>query len=356
MLRQIVTAPRSRVASRRLRLPAWRWAVRGLLAAFLLVNVVDWPGALFFVALTIAGWAAFLGELLGGTVGALDGAIALGEIALATGVIWVIAAVVSGDKRTVLYLRRFRAQAPLAQMRRALESGLGRRYRVVTLYDGVFEPLEVPPPERWLNRAVLPLLGAGLALAGGITVYLGALVFFGAPILFGLVVVAFLLLRLRIRRRSRIAVDAPADLARCVTRIERLRGFWARPAALAPQASVVVVRDELWQVAVAALSGSVDALVVDVGAPSANLAWELERLAADGFRRCVLVAERGALAAWTKGPRDPALERCAALLAGQDVLVYEGHDRAARRRFRRSLGRLLDQAATGLWPAQRTAA
>jgi hypothetical protein len=350
MLRRITTVTKSPEASRRLRAPLWRQAVRVLVAAFLLVNAFDWFGTLFAIGVLIVSWTMFLSELLGGRMGLVDTATGVGEVAAVALVLWLVACVVSGDKRTALYLRRFRATGPLARMRQALESGLGRRYRIVTLHDGAFEPLEVPPVERWTNRVVLPLVGLAFVLGSGLFVYLAPLVFLGAPVLFGLVVIAFLLLRFSIRRRSRIAIETPADVERCVERIRRLKGFRVRPALLAPQATVVTVTDELWQEAVTALSGSVDALIVDVGTVTSNLAWELERLEAEGFRRCVVVAESTALDAWPGPGEDPAIDRGRALLADQAVLVYEGRDRADRRTFRRSLERLLDQAVTGLWP------
>jgi len=66
--------------------------------------------------------------------------------------------------------------APLSPERRlmamsdAIESGLGRRYRLVTLDDASFVPLEVPPLERWSYRLgsyipVISLLDALVAVS-----------------------------------------------------------------------------------------------------------------------------------------------------------------------------------------------
>ena len=349
-MKHILRADRSWKAARRLRLPLWRWCVRILLAAFVVYSAYFWVATIFMFAIVMVNWSQIMFHLVSGEAGIEYFLWVARIVALTVTGIWILAAVVSADKRTVLYMRRFRAQRPQARMRRTLEAGLGRRYRLVTLSDGVFQPLEVPPLERWFNRAVLPLLAVVFVLGSGMFVYLAPLVFFGAPLLLAPIIAGFLLLRYRVRRRARIAVATPSDLAGCVARVARLKRWWTRPSVLAPQATVVTVPDQLWQDGVAELSRSVDAVVVDVSSVSTNLLWELECLSASGFRRCVLIAEGDQLAAWSEDHGDPTAERCRALLKDQSVLVYRGNGLFDRRRFRRSLKRLLDQAVTDLWP------
>ena len=305
---------------------------------------VNWVTTMLTFGLTIAGWTLVVSNLLSGELGIMDVVSAAGNVAVTVLAIWLLAVVVSSDKRTVLYLRRFHAEGPQALMRRTLESGLGRRYRLVSLYDGLFQPLEVPPVERWINRAVLPLVVVTFVTLSGMFVYMAPLVFFGAPTFLVPVIVGFLLHRRAIRRRARIAIKSRDEVVACAARVQRLKRWWLRPTVLAPQATVVVVPDAMWQDAVAELSQRVDALVVDVSSVSVNLKWELERLSAAAFRRCVLVAERDALREWSSGLTDVTAERCWVLLHDQAVLVYEGKRRSDRRRFASGLERLLDQA------------
>jgi hypothetical protein len=343
-VREIVSVQRSRATARWRRLPLWRWCVRLLLVIIVVGMAVNWVSTMLTFGLTIAGWTFFVFNLLSGDLGIMDVISAAAEVAATVLVIWMLAVVISGDKRTVLYLRRFHAEGPQALMRRTLESGLGRRYRLVSLYDGLFQPLEVPPVERWINRAVLPLVVVTFVTLSGMFVYMAPLVFFGAPTFLVPVIVGFLLHRRAIRRRARIAIKSPDDMRACAARVQRLKRWWVRPAVLAPQATVVMAPDALWQDTVVELSQRVDALVVDVSSVTVNLEWELERLSAAGFRRCVLVAERDALREWSSGPTDLTAERCLVLLHDQTVLVYAGKQRSDRRRFARSLERLLDQA------------
>ena len=142
----------------------------------------------------------------------------------------------SADKRTVLYLRRFHAHGPQARMRGTLDSGLRRRYRVVALYDGLFQPLEVPPLERWLNRIVLPLVAVALRAGQQPLRLSGAARVPGAPRYYpGPIAAGFLLLRYRVRRRARIAVATRRDLARCVARVARLRALVDRGRRASPR-------------------------------------------------------------------------------------------------------------------------
>ena len=343
-MREIVSVQRSRATARWRRLPLWRWCVRLLLLWIVVGMAVNWVTTMLTFGLTIAGWTLVVSNLLSGELGIMDVVSAAGNIVVTVLAIWLLAVVVSSDKRTVLYLRRFHAEGPQALMRRTLESGLGRRYRLVSLYDGLFQPLEVPPVERWINRAVLPLVVVTFVTLSGLFVYMAPLVFFGAPTFLVPVIVGFLLHRRAIRRRARLAIKSRDDVVACAARVQRLRRWWLRPAVLAPQATVVMAPDALWQDAVVELSRRVDALVVDVSSVSVNLEWELERLSAAAFRRCVLVAERDALREWSSGLTDVTAERCRVLLHDRVVLVYEGKRRSDRRRFASSLERLLDQA------------
>lgn len=151
-MREIVSVQRSRATARWRRLPLWRWCVRLLLVWIVVGMAVNWVTTMLTFGLTIAGWTLVVSNLLSGELGIMDVVSAAGNVTVAVLTIWLLAVVVSSDKRTVLYLRRFHAEGPQALMRRTLESGLGRRYRLVSLYDGLFQPLEVPPMLRAPGR------------------------------------------------------------------------------------------------------------------------------------------------------------------------------------------------------------
>jgi hypothetical protein len=82
------------------------------------------------------------------------------SVAILCGLIWCL----SRSKFAVLYLRKFRHSAAHKTVTMVLESGLGRRYRVVTLDDSSFKPIEVPRTERFLSRFGW-LLGLGVSVA-----------------------------------------------------------------------------------------------------------------------------------------------------------------------------------------------
>src|SRR4051794_24099463 len=64
----------------------------------------------------------------------------------------------AGPKLTIVYLRRFRLSAAQVVVTAALEQGLSKQYRVVTLDDGNFPPMEVPRLYRRISRYAWPVL------------------------------------------------------------------------------------------------------------------------------------------------------------------------------------------------------
>ena len=300
----------------------------------------------------MVNWSRIILHLLSGEAGIGYLLWIARVVALTVLSIWILAAVVSADKRTVLYMRRFRAHGPQARMRRTLEAGLGRRYRLVTLSDGVFQPLEVPPLERWFNRAVLPLLAVVFVLGSSIFVYLAPLVFLGAPLFLAPIIAGFLLLRYRVRRRARIAVRRTATWRRASRASHASSAGGRGPRASPRRQPSSRCRTNCGKTAVARAVAErrcsrrrrqLGQRQPPVGA-GAPVRVRISTLRA--------VAERDPLAAWSEGPGDPTAERCRALLKDQSVLVYRGNGLVDRRRFGRSLKRLLDQAVTDLWPTR----
>jgi hypothetical protein len=70
--------------------------------------------------------------------------------------VYVLAALMSSRKTPVLYLRRFGLSDANRTIAQAINGGLGRQYRVITLDDSDFVPLEVPRIERILSRFGIP--------------------------------------------------------------------------------------------------------------------------------------------------------------------------------------------------------
>ena len=272
---------------------------------------------------------------------------------------WLAAA---GPKLSVLYLRRFRLTSAQAVVTAALEQGLSRRYRIVTLDDASFQPMEVPRLYRRLSRYAGPGLwlalmlvilatiwllyaqaaptisgmGSGLALLG-MTLFMPGLLVSLTGLLLA-VAVALLMQRWRVRRRSRLFVRTRKDIDRVETAVADLSAWAKRAALLAPRATTVKVIDALWQAVVECLAGRTNVILVDLSASTENLQWEMDLLARQSYRRTVFIADRH-------------VESKLAAPPGHDVLLYEdfteGGDRKA---FLAALTRALDEGCIGPGP------
>jgi elongation factor Tu len=285
-------------------------------------------------------------------------------------VLYALFAYLGGRKSSVLYLRRFGLAASGGMVTSALESGMSRRYRIVTLDDSSFRALEVPPWARRFSRYGGPLIA--LVLIAGFVIVIRYLRADAGPLeylllwpLLGLgpaflafnawlllsVIALLVLHRLRVRRRARGRIESAEQLE------DRLRdcvglSSWARaPAILAPQATVLSVADTMWQTTVSLLVRHVNAVLIDVSEPTSNLLWELEEVFRNGGEHVVLVGDRGKIGAWQReiGSDDAGgglARSLSALIAARPVLTYDPNDRRGARRFRRSLMSALDNVAS----------
>jgi hypothetical protein len=270
---------------------------------------------------------------------------------------WLLAA---GPKFTVLYLRRFRVATAPAVVTAALEQGLSKRYRVVTLDDATFPPLEVPRLYRRLSRyggvalwlvvvlvvlAFLLLLYTqfsptlsgfvyGLVLAGTVGVLPLGGMFVGFSWMMLVAVAALLLHRWRVRKRARILVRCSDDVYRAEALVADLSRWRRRSTFLAPQATVVGVTDDLWREVVTRLVRCAHIVLVDISVPSENLDWELALLAGQSFRRTVFVAD------WRSPAAPPAGHPC--------VLYRTAPTGRERKVFLEALTRALDEQVEGL--------
>ncbi len=316
-------------------------------------------------------FAIVLMALLWDSVFALPARIVLATCVLAVmgSIVYTAVALADGRKAIVLYLRRFRLTGAHRMMSAAIQAGLGRQYRIVTLDDRSFRPLEVPGAEKafswygpvtialsipalvfaWVATITMGLAGlnpaAGVAMAAGFAVfaYRAFLILLWPA---SLVSVFLLVHRWRVRRRARMLVQTARDVRRCLIRVANLASRSRAPVFMAPQATVVDVQGELWQDLVARLGSRVDALVVDVSTITENLVWELKWLSSSALlSRCVFVGEKGRTDEWTghglvESGTATALARD--LLESRSVLLYTTGGWLQKRRFRRSLLHALD--------------
>jgi hypothetical protein len=280
---------------------------------------------------------------------------------------WVLYAL---PKRTALYLRRFQLAATYGAMSNAIEKGLGRRLRVVTLDDRSFSPLEAPVRVRRLTRwtpitLTLAIVGgflavtvfAGMRFAPTITDWIwGAVAISGFIVLPGIVAIAlylasllaaFLLLRRRIRKRARLHIVGPAQIPAAISRVRLLAARWRGASILEPQATVVQVTDDAWQPTVQALIQETACVIFDVSQPTANVLWELEQVFNAASRhKVLLVADENLFQTWSAtAGRDEMLARVQMLLQAHTILMYRGSGRLNRRRFRQNICRAIDAMA-----------
>lgn len=269
---------------------------------------------------------------------------------------WLAAA---GPKLSVLYLRRFRLNSAQAVVTAALEQGLSRRYRVVTLDDASFRPMEVPRLYRRLSRYAGPALWLAFVVVVVVTIWFlygrtaptitgmvyglvlvvmslfmtGLLVSLTALLL--TVAVALLVQRRRVRRRARLLVRSAADIHRTEAAVADLSAWAKRSALLAPRATTVKVTDELWQAVVQCLAARAHVILVDLSASTENLQWEMNLLARQSYRRTVFIADRH-------------VESKLAAPPGHVVLLYEDFTKGGdRKAFLAALTAALDESCVG---------
>jgi hypothetical protein len=285
--------------------------------------------------------------------------------------VYVMIALISSRKTPVLYLRRFGFRDANRMITRAIEEGLGRQYRVLTLDDSDFAPLEVPRIERIVSRLGIPLalllLVVGIIeVTGGQSVLhvpttlvaiidylvpLGYAAFLLALPFVTLMVLAAVVLvwRWRIRRSFKVEIRSAKQLERCLIRVKRLTGWLRRPSMVAPQALVIRVVDQLWQEVVSDLAEQVRLVICDVSEPTANLEWEVESMLARPRVKCLFVGEGPMVRNWAQTDSDSKSEtpvsRMRILLQDHTVLVFEPAQRFAQRVFNRNLRNSLENAS-----------
>lgn len=294
-----------------------------------------------------------------------------------------------GRRRLVLFLRRFGFDDSSHALTHAVETALGRRWRVVTLDDARLAPVGVKRSVRWSLRwgrwLALLAVGAGLVLACFWALGPGPDTFVsgvfdqevarsraeGEPGLFGLasatclaaigvfsVLLIFLVMLLGLAiggagtllawASSRMAARADAsrtDEIRTEGQVEAFSRRVTRRSRLlfAPRLVSVRVATPQWRRTVRVLAASAAAILIDLSEPTDNLLWEVETLDAEVATPWVLVGRRDRLEALARGGEGEIGEKLARHLDGAEALAYQEDDRRSRKRFAVALRNRLDR-------------
>lgn len=214
----------------------------------------------------------------------------------------------AGDKRLVLFLRRFGDESLNHAISRLARTYLRETARLITLDDARIQP--VPTNLRGLSWAALPATALLLLLAMAVDFMFSAgpspaammLAIIGVWTLLVLFLLALavaslaLVSRHRGRRSFRTVTDS-ASRHHVIAHARRLQSFWRSSTILAPIATVIGVVDREWRETVAALADICDVALVDISEPSESIRWELDELRKSPIG-IVLIAQEAKLSAW----------------------------------------------------------
>jgi len=280
-------------------------------------------------------------------------------------------ALAEGRKIPLLYLRRFGLPSSHRMMTNVIESGLSRRYRVLTLDDNDFGAPEVPPFERrltWLGFPVASFsavvvslsvfslyrngtdtlagaLGFGLTFGFFIARYYGE--FTNGLIWWTIFITAVLIIhRRRVKMNAAPKVRNSADLNALSELVSKLGGWLRAPAFMAPQATIATVSEPLWRETVMRLQALMPVIVTDVSVPAPSLLWEIEQLSKRNYCSTIFVGQEELVQHWMTGSSCTEADlRLRQLLNGQTILIYSEQGRGSSRTFRNNLLAALDNIA-----------
>ena len=269
--------------------------------------------------------------------------LVVGLIALPVTLVLAGSMLVSGRKRTILFLRRFGDRELSERIRSALEGSLSWHYRLVALGDSTLPPIGVA--SRHFRRIVLLvgcLAGCVMLALGGLLLWLGAagqrasgsafdawyvaaavvlLIPISAISLFALPFIYFA--RRRVRRAAHARVDRQRDIESASRRVRRQKSWVNTLSLTAPQALILDTSDAFWQPTVLALLPVVDVAVIDLSDPTENIEWEVEQIVKQCADKFIVVAEREALQSLFAQPLSETATRIFELVHGATLLTYE---------------------------------
>ncbi|MCV2394483.1 hypothetical protein OEB99_09185 [Actinotalea sp. M2MS4P-6] len=277
-----------------------------------------------------------------------------------------------GHRHLVLYLRKFGFTGASAAMSTAIGSGLGRRWRLVTLDDHDTAPLGVGGGRRWLIGLVWlalvvltgwAVIGAVRWLSSGpadeamqsamesaydqviaeggdeltatlsmiivgpvVALMVGFLILFFGVFFFSLLISvaatggAMLTMVIRsagsAEHAKALVITREAEVHRTCTRLRR-----RTRRVLAPRITIARVADRLWQLTVLQLAAVCDAVIVDVSYPTDNLVWEISSMLR-ARTRVLPVGRYDRLRAVAADP-SPAAVEVRRLLGDREVVGYD---------------------------------
>ena len=307
--------------------------------------------------------------------------------------------VFSFQRRTALFLRRFRQAEPTRALGFAINGAIGRSWRLVTLDDSEILPVGVRKGARRaavaLQLRVAMLLFVGLTYgAEGLDAAQSANLEQAAPPTLvgsgenGVIADAWKQIRAWLGLRSGEAIE-PLDVVRSTfigigmwlafkiafslllpavrlrrgelgarVRIERKRHIRHAVRRVArqnrrlftPQLVVVTVDSAVWRQTVRRFVSRSSLVITDVSELSDNLLWEIETLKPQSNKRWVFVGERGEDSAHDPPPdiraATPYQARLSIALQGESVLLYGGSD-AAMVAFEKALRGTMYSRPTG---------
>lgn len=305
-------------------------------------------------------------------------------------VAYAVLVLVTPRKPLVLYLRKFGLSSANSAISDAVHRDLGSRYRLVTLDDSRFLPIDVEASVRHAVRLPLPVVvltilvivaaiivygislwglysisldgigGLGLAIAAaGLLILVELLVpFSGFVLAFASIMQHFR----RVRRHGKSSIANTSDLSQQKERWLLVGSRALSPGFMAPRAAVVTTADDVWQPTVQAGIAASSAAIMDVSHPSENVLWELEQILSSSAPPVAFIAEETALRTWIRAASadpNPTITRFHHLLKDRTILAYQAAPRPALAGFARSLenhlGNLTAAAPTATTPDTTTA-
>ncbi len=264
---------------------------------------------------------------------------------------------IAGKKPTILFLRRFGLDVNMV-ISRIVRSGFGRRFRIVTLDDGSFPPVDTPPLERWTSRLAAPFAAVALLVwlsfvfpevrrsaDHGASLSSETMLMARFWLTLAIVFIAIVLVHLwRIQRNSHLYISNRCNMKLVMSMIVNMRLFIRRLTMLAPQSTVISVVDDLWQEAVLGASEQTQLTLVDISVPTINLQWEIERLRSSSSPY-IFIAEQTHwesmfLLTGEEGRCGIAIR---SLVGENRVLLYDGNDLVGGKHFRKNLSAALNK-------------
>jgi WD40 repeat protein len=266
-----------------------------------------------------------------------------GLIALPVTLVLAGIMLVSGRKRTILFLRRFGDRVLSERIRSSLEASLRWHYRLVALDDSTLPPIGVA--SRQFRRAVVLVAcvaGCVMLALGGLVLWLSAggqgdgdspfdawlgaaavvlLIPIGVISLLALPFIYFA--RRRVRRAAHARVDRQRAVESAARRVRRQKRWVNSLSLAAPQALILDTSDDFWQPTVLALLPVVDVAVIDLSDPTENIEWEVQQIVNQCADKFIVVAEREALQSLFARPFSETAARIFELVHGATLLTYE---------------------------------